>query len=238
MTITRRGAGLRQPVMAVAIVAVSGMLWAKETPTPAPTPNPTPTAAPTARPEGGQSLNQIAKDTKLKAPEEGQPIVISNENLDSMAADGNVTAVTGTSANSGPGRRPVRQAPASESVVVTPDESLDTASRRTYWRNRYQRQVDLIETLQRQIQQLDKEIPGLWTDFYSRDDPAYRDGVIKPKLDEYMARRQGLEQQLADARPQLDEIKSEARRDGAEPGWFRGVPTPQPMPTSSGPKPD
>ncbi len=235
MRTTGLTARLRKPVVAVAIIAGCGLGWATETLTPAPTPNPTPTAAPTARPEGGQSLNQIAKDTKLKAPEDGQPIVISNENLDSMAAEGSVTSVSGTS---GSGRRPVRQAPGTDSVVVRPGEALETAQRRDYWRGRYQRQVDLIESIQQQIQRLDREIPGLWTDFYSRDDPAYRDGVIKPKLDEYMARRQSLEQQLTDARPRLSEIKSEARRDGAEPGWFRGIPTPQPMPTSPGPTPD
>jgi hypothetical protein len=235
MSSTLRSGRVARIAVAVAITAGASIGWSEETPTPVPTATPGPATTPTARPAGGQSLNQIAKDTKLKAPEHGEPIVISNENLESMAAEGSVTAISGQSES---GRRPVRQAPGSESVVVRPDEALDTAERRNYWRNRYEEQINLIESLQQQIQRLDKEIPGLWTDFYSRDDPAYRDGVIKPKLDEYMARRQSLEEQLAAARPRLGEIKSEARRDGAEPGWFRGIPTPQPMPTSSGPAAD
>ena len=61
----------------------------------------------------------------------------------------------------------------------------------------------------------------LTDDFYSRDDPAYRDGVVKPKLDQSLRRREELERQLAQEEPVLEQIKVDARRDGADPGWFR-----------------
>ncbi len=100
-----------------------------------------------------------------------------------------------------------------------------------YWQTEYKQQIDMITGIYTQIEVLDEQIPGLWRDFYSWDDPAYRDGVIKPKLDEALARRQKLEVDLQNGQTKLEEIKQQARRDGSEPGWFRGlgsVPTPKP----------
>ena len=190
-----------------------------------PTPSPVATVTPTARPAGGQSLNEVAGETQLKGTEDGKAIVITNENLAEIAEKGSVTSVS-KNAGGPSGRRPVR--PPGQVTVLEPSGPDHSDERRRFWRGQYERQVDLIETLQRQIDNLDQEIPGMWSDFYSRDDPAYRDGVIKPKLDAAMARRQSLEQQLNEAKPRLTEIQDQARRDGAEPGWFRGIPTPMP----------
>jgi hypothetical protein len=197
-----------------------------------PTPTPVATLTPTARPAGGQGLNEVAGETRLKGTEDGKAIVITNENLAEMAEKGSVTSVS-KSGSGASDRRPVRET--GEVTVLQPSDPDHSDERRRYWRGQYERQVNLIETLQRQIDYLDQEIPGMWTDFYSRDDPAYRDGVIKPKLDDAMARRQSLEQQLNEARPRLTEIQDQARRDGAEPGWFRGIPTPAPAQPSQTP---
>ena len=51
--------------------------------------------------------------------------------------------------------------------------------------------------------------------------------MIKPKLDEAMARRQKLETDLQEAQAKLSKIQEDARRDGAQPGWFRGFDKPQ-----------
>ena len=193
-----------------------------------------PTATPTPRPEGGQSLNEVAKDKQLKGGEEGKGIVISNENLADYADKGRLTGESTTSGTSA-GRRPVR--PGGTDVRVTDPTSPQshTDERKRYWQNQYQTQLELIGTLRNQITLLDNEIPGLWRDFYNRDDPFYRDGVIKPKLDQMIAQRQSLEEDLAEAEPRLSKIKEEARRDGAEPGWFRGMTVPTPIPAAPTP---
>ena len=80
------------------------------------------------------------------------------------------------------------------------------------------------------------DIEVMQQDFYSRDDPAYRDGVIKPQLDAALKKREQIEEQLREAEPKLDKIKEDARKDGGQPGWFRGLePPPPPGPT---PTPD
>ncbi len=190
------------------------------------------TPTPTPRPAGGKSLNEVAKDTELKGSEEGKSIVISNENLAEYADKGEVTQGTGGSST---GRRPVRPASANVQQTDSTDPSSHTDERRRYWVSQYQRQLQLVGTIKNQISLLDAEIPGLWTAFYSRDDPAYRDGVIKPRLDEAVNRRNRLEEQLAAAEPKLNEIKDQARRDGGEPGWFRGIGAPTPFPLTPTP---
>jgi hypothetical protein len=187
--------------------------------------SPTPTPTRTPRPSGGTSLSDAAKEKELKGGEKGKSIVITNENLSDYAEKGSVTSASGSQSDASK-RRPIRSG-SNVQVVPTPD-AQHTDERRRYWQGQYKRQVELISSLRYQIDVLDREIPGLWRDFYSRDDPMYRDGVIKPKLDKALESRQRTEQQLADAEAELNTIKENARRDGAEPGWFRAIKLPTP----------
>ena len=115
-----------------------------------------------------------------------------------------------------------------DGVADAPQIAKD--DRKRYWQSRYEQQLDLVGSIEEQIGILDYEIPGLWRDFYSRDDPAYRDGVIKVKLDEALARSERLEGQLKEEEERLDQMRAEARKDGAQPGWFRGMEKPTPKP--------
>jgi hypothetical protein len=173
----------------------------------------------------------MAKDTELKGGEKGKTIVITNENLSEYAEKGSVTSKGGTEQ---PNRRPIRSG-SDIAVVDTTGDTVHTDERRRFWQNRYKTQIETVASIRYQIQLLDSEIPGLWRDFYAWDDPMYRDGVIKPKLDAAMERRAKLENQLVDAQAKLSEIKSDARKDGAEPGWFRGLSVPTPMPATPTP---
>ena len=212
-----------QVVRTAALVLSIGM-WVQAADSPTPTPTKTP------RPAGGTSLNEMAKDTELKGGEKGKTIVITNENLSEYAEKGSVTAASETDT---PNRRPVRDPLKVE--VVPPSDPQHTDERRRYWQGQYKSQVELVASLRYQIIILDGEIPGLWRDFYAWDDPAYRDGVLKPKLDAATKRRTKMEQDLVAAEAKLSQIKSDARRDGAEPGWFRGISVPTPYPPTPTP---
>lgn len=189
--------------------------------------NPTPT--PTPKPISG-SLSDVAGNIKLNKDAAGTKgdIVISNDNLSDVADKGVLTEVT--KSGGGQKRRQLADVTGVEGEGEIPGFG-DNDEKKQYWQGLYQQQLGLVTTIRNQIAMLDKEIPALWTDFYSRDDPAYRDGVIKPKLDEAMARRQKLEVDLQEAEASLAKVKEEARRDGGQPGWFRGfdqLPTPEP----------
>ncbi len=202
------------------------------------TPTPAPTATASARPT---------------------PIVITNETLGQYSGRGHITEVatktptpgaaphTGKRDPSLPFRweddKGVAPAPPLDASGRANDEAArDEAEERHYWRGLYEKQLELLGSIQEQIDGLDREIPALWRDFYARDDPMYRDGVIKPKLDEALGRRQRLEERLAQEEQRLPQILERARHAGSKPGWFRGLERPTPSqeatPRNEGVKPE
>jgi hypothetical protein len=210
----------RRPLLLATLAGIVALCVAMETAADDPTPTP--------RPAGGQSLSELAKNKKLKGDQssaEGGAIVISNENLSDYASKGGLTT-----AKPGTQTRLTRGVHGGRNVRVMDSEEAAANAKMTRWRQAYVQQLELIASLERQIADLDYQIPGLWNDFYSRDDPAYRDGVIKPKLDRALVRRDELAKQLEEERPKLQQIKEDARKDGAEPGWFRGIKEPTPVP--------
>ncbi len=213
---------VRYALLQGAILAFGALVWSSEKATPTPTP----------RPAGERSLTDMAKTKQLKGAEKGKPIVISNENLSDYASQRELTTA---SEKSQPSNRPIH-AGTGAGIVTTPAGSSSGYGdeRKRYWQGRYKQQLDLLESVKNQIQKLDYEIPGLWRDFYAWDDPAYRDGVIKPNLDSALARRDSLETQLREGEEELQQIKSSAREDGGEPGWFREIP----IATPTKPKPE
>jgi len=213
--------------MTVAVIGAASIYAAGEEPTPTPTPTPTPGTASDA------SLSDVAGGIELNKDAAGADggIVISNENLATYAEHGRLTEVT-RPAESRRGLADVSGDGAQIEGEI--GDFAATTEKKNYWQSRYERQLERIRQIREQIDVLDLQIPGLWRDFYAWDDPAYRDGVIKPKLDQAVAQRQKLESDLQTAETGLATIKQQARRDGAQPGWFRGFdPLPTPKPTES-----
>jgi len=214
---------VRQISTARRAVALMGIILLAGTAALAAEPSPTPTP----RPGGGKSLTDVAKDKKLKgdtAGASGGSIVITNENLSDYASKGGLTT---TKQTKHPATRGVHSG---TNVRVIDSETSEQNKLKFKWQSRYTQQLERIAAIKRQIEQLDLEIPALWNEFFARDDPAYRDGVIKPKLDKSLARRDQLTALLLEEEPKLNQIKEQARREGAEPGWFREIKEPTPMP--------
>ncbi|MFV2071253.1 MAG: hypothetical protein ACC742_01190 [Thermoanaerobaculales bacterium] len=217
---------LSRIVVAVALLGPMGVQAKQPTPTPTP------------RAQGGKSLADVAKDTSLKGEGNGKKIVISNENLADYADQGTLTAVNKKKTKKNrPVQKGVGAGDSKPSVGLPAAEEEHLVERQRFWQGQYKRQLNLIVAIQNRITVLDDKIPGLWTQFYAWDDPAYRDGVIKPKLDAALIEREKLDGQLKEAQDQLDEIKADARRDGAEPGWFRGIEASTQTATPVGPPP-
>lgn len=175
-------------------------------------PNPNPTPAPEAL--RGKSLADVAAQIRLKrvSAQPGRSLVITNENLTALAAGAELTEVTSE--------------PIIGAVLSGGTSSAEGDSSREYWRGLYLDQVATIEALEARRESLESQIPALWNQFYAWDDPHYRDGVIKPQLDAAMQELDGIKAQLPAERERLPLIIQQARREGAEPGWFRDLPRP------------
>jgi hypothetical protein len=179
-----------------------------EDPTPTPTPTPTP---------GAKSVADLARETARNLEEqEGETVVITNKTVDpeygKELEDGTIKV--------NPTPKPWQAKP------VDGSWRAEEQAKKEKWQKLYREQLALVAGLTGEIAELDSEIPGLQTDFYKWDDPYYRDNVIKPKLDKAMQRRAELKEQLAKEEAQVPKLLDEARRDGAKPGWFRGIKPP------------
>ncbi len=193
----------------IALLSASAALAGDQRPTPTPVPADSP-----------RSLADIAGKITLRKPQAGgRSITITNENLSSYAEKGGITTAAGSSSKPAPST--VGQVPGGRPGDGR--REMGEEHKKQYWRNQYIRQKQLIEDLKRRIDELNSEIPALWNQFYAWDDPSYRDGVIKPKIDTKLKEVEELKKRLPEEEKKLPEILEKARRDGALPGWFRDL---------------
>ncbi len=165
---------------------------------------PTPTPSPVTR--GNTSLARYADRAPLRASPlqrgEDGGIVITNDTVLELREGGSVTTV------SGPGARP-------DSPSTTPSPR---AARRAYWRRSVDAQRRRIAAAADELAKADARVRAL-------EDAALTGGrgAVKrwAKVDEAKRRRLVIARHLQREREALGAVIRAARREGAEPGWFR-----------------
>jgi len=156
-----------------------------------------PSPTPTPRPE---TLSDYARHNSLKtsgvADATGR-VVISTATLAEIAEGGRIT-VGGTAVS---GRN------------LGPTPSSPSASERTRWRAAHNRQTQVIVGLERRRALLEIEIDHIGNQSLTIKTMA--------RLQRAEAKMRQLEDEISAERAELARIVREARRHGAEPGWFR-----------------
>jgi hypothetical protein len=145
------------------------------------------------------SLTELARHLKLRGAaltDDDGRITIDNETVATAASAARVTVGSGSS-------RP----PAAD-WITEPDESD-----RALWRKRFERQQAKIAACERRLAAVDRDIGLL-----NRQRVTPR---VLARLEAARAKRIGLEQDLREQRRELVRLIREARRHGAQPGWFR-----------------
>lgn len=196
-------------------VLLTGLLLLAATPTPSPSPSPTAPISLLINKGGGatvprgQKLSDVAKHIKLNLPAD-QPRRLDNSDIQRLSAG--VQLTTAKAQEGGPAQPPL---------------DLDE-SRKRYWQKRYQDAIKRSQEADARVAALQSEVARLQRDYYSRDDPAQRDGVIKPALDKALADLAAAQAQQEAAHEQPDAVLAAGHREGALPGWFR-----DPLPTET-----
>ena len=148
--------------------------------------------APTPTPRPG-TLAAYAGRISLRQTETGG-VTITNENLVELAAAGAVTFGAASTRGAAPPKQP-------------------DAAERTRWRTAYRRQRQVITGLERRRALIEVEIDHI------------EDGGLTARslarLDRAKEKARVLDEQIKRERGELVRIVREARRHGAEPGWFR-----------------
>lgn len=156
------------------------------------------------------SLSDVAKGVKLRLPE-GESRVLTNDSVRKLSEGVELTTAI----------------PYEAPAVPRVSGGASDASREL-WQQRYQYARWQAARLDREITRLEGEVAGLQNQFYALDDPFVRDGQVKPQWDAALAalREAKAQQAAVDAKPA--QIIEQARRAGGLPGWFRGLPEPDP----------
>jgi len=206
-------------------LAAAVLLAATPPPTPTPTPTPAPSVKVLLRGEqrgespagGGGSLADVAKRIKLKLPKD-EPRRLTNASVEALSKGVELTTAK----------------PPDLSYAGPGDAGQGQGGDQAFWQQRYQEARSMVTFWEGEVRRLESESARLETQFYSVDDPAYRDGVVKPAWDKALVDLRAARQSLETARSRPDQVLEEARRAGALPGWFRGLPDPTPPPANSG----
>jgi hypothetical protein len=198
-----------------ALLAFAALATAQETPAPAPQePAQTPLAAAAkpapAKPAAGTADSPlVAAAKKAKGGKIQTGTVITNENMKGVkGVGGSVTYANPSDPN----------APA-----YTPEGGAAPGAGRTQedWKSMISSARGAVANLESRIATLQSQVNKLAADFYAWDDPAYRDGVIKPAWDQALANLEQAKDALPGAKQRIADIEEEARKAGVPPGWLR-----------------
>ena len=161
---------------------------------PAPTPPRTPRSL-------SDAAARITLDRSLVGGSDAT-VLVSNENLGHLAAHGRLT--TWTSGSNQNRREP-------ESSPVTSPR----ASTRSQWRKRYGRQARLIQKIEDEVAALVIQVDRL--------DLNDNDGRRQARLERAREQLAATRRRLTVEERRLHRIVQDARKDGAQPGWFRDL---------------
>ena len=179
------------------------------------TPKPTPTPEP--RLTGG--FGKAPSGSTPRGAAEKKKVRITNDSLTTEPDKGKLT----TSTRPAPTPVPPREtASAGNAAQPTPDVSrADVGRDEGYWRSEARRLRERVAELKDTIVRLQNESQKLESDFYSWDDGAYRDRVIKPAWDKAREDLVTARRELPNAERDLADLPDRARKAGALPGWIR-----------------
>jgi len=146
-----------------------------------------------------------AKGGKIKAG-----IVVTNLNLKTIKGEGGGVVTLGNPAD-----------PNAPAYTPEPNAVPGGGRSKEDWQNQISSARGAVANAESLIVTLRGKAAKLENDFYAWDDPAYRDGVLKPAWDQAVADLEAARQALETAKQRIVDLEEEARKAGTPPGWLR-----------------
>jgi exonuclease VII small subunit len=153
-----------------------------------------PSPRPTPRPG---TLAALAAERTLTRTGDSPSIVITDENLASLGAGAAFTRV---------------ESPVAEFIEVAAPEGVDPKTR-DHWRNKVLAQSEAIARLETKKSAIEDQIDRL--------ERGRLDARALDRIEKAEAKLRAAEAEIERAKQKLSRIVREARKDGAQPGWFR-----------------
>lgn len=201
--------------LAVFLFSVTALLAAAQ---------PQPTATPEPQLSGG--FGKTAPAGPARKHVEKKAVRITNQSLVTDPQKGKITTSQRAVTPAPPAppvaaaRTPGALTPTAPAGATTPGAASPEGGE-AYWHNEARRVRERVTELRAAIVRLETDTRKMEADFYSWDDGAYRDGVIKPAWDKAREDLATARRELPLAERNLDDLPDRARRAGALPGWLR-----------------
>lgn len=177
------------------------------------TPRPTPTPAPVLT--GGFGKTPAPESASRKVTPK-KKVRLTNETLVTESDKGKLSTSEVNTARTPSPRRGDEKPETAEPPAPAPGDGDEA-----YWRGEARRLRERVDALKETIARLEGEVTKLEADFYSWDDGAYRDRVIKPAWDKAREELATARKELPVAEKELADLPDRARKAGALPGWLR-----------------
>jgi len=160
---------------------------------------------------------------RARSESEKKGVRITNDSLVTDPGKGKLTTSRAqpTPTPRAKGETGKRPANASTPAATEPARDGPPEGAEDYWRGEARRLRERVAEIKETIARLEAETRKLESDFYSWDDGAYRDRVIKPAWDKAREDLATARKDLPRAEKDLEELPDRARRAGALPGWLR-----------------
>lgn len=160
--------------------------------------------------EDEPTLFEAAQAERLRrqASPRTSKLVITDENLQEYAKGGRLTELVTEGVDDG----------SDEDSAIRP---ASPASQEEYWRTRARDSRLAWRAAADRVQELEREVADLRFQFYAQDDPAYRDGEIKPAWDRAVIELAQARMRADDLETQVELVLAEGLEAGALPGWLR-----------------
>ena len=143
------------------------------------------------------------------------PVVIDNESVARIAGETTFAAIASVDVNGGP----------ESSDEMANEPTFDQSKTREKWGKRHRREVKTIRSLQNQISKAMTDLAALKDRFFHASSEKQRIR-IEPRLKAQKQKLSKLRDQLSTAKISFSQMIREARKEGAQPGWFRDLPRP------------
>ncbi len=152
----------------------------------------TTTAAQTAPLSKGQALVNAAKDTKAKRK---KPATKTITNADVKKSKGKIVVL-----------------PAKKDPEATPPAEAGMQQKHDLNLKERVAATERVQTAQKKVDGLQKELDKLEQRYYEENDPNYRDDVIQKKFAQTKKQLQAAQQELADARDAMDGVAASPQK--------------------------
>ncbi len=159
-------------------------------------------------------------EPKQTTDQSGERLVITNDTIQRPVPTEEPETEASTVARQGAPRRNVETGV--ETGLPSRDSGyVDDAGRgESYWRSKFETNRNMIQRAEKALEDVKLELNRLVSERIQTDDEVYRRRLIGD-IQELEKKKKNLEDQLEGLRREKENLKEEARRSGALPGWYR-----------------